>query len=216
MIAEELLSDQIIPLKRSDLCEAALSFMHDARVAEMPVVEQGKLVGYLHISQAEKIQSKTVGQAMEDKLLFLPDDTHLFDVARVMYESQATTIAVCDKQNIYRGAISLSDLLKAYSRQTANSLQGAIVTLEIFPRDYTLTEIARITESNDLKITGLFIRTLENQKIEVSIKFNSVDVKPVLHSLERYNYQIKSVHQVNDINDDLNNRLNWLIKYINT
>lgn len=216
MIAEELLSDQIIPLKRSDLCDAALSFMHDAQVTEMPVVEQGKLVGYLHISKAEKTQSKTVGQAMEDKLLFLPDNTHLFDVARIMYETQATTIAVCDKQHVYRGAISLSDLLKAYSRQAANSLQGAIVTLEMFPRDYTLTEIARITESNDLKITGLFIRTLETQKIEVSIKFNSVDIKPVLHSLERYNYHIKSVHQVADISDDLNNRLNWLIKYINT
>jgi len=216
MIAEELLSDQIIPLKKGDLCEAAVSFMHDAKVLEMPVVEHSKLLGYLHISKAEKTQNKTVGQAMETKLLFILANTHLFDIARIMYDTQATTIAVCDVQENYIGAVSLSDLLKAYSKNTANSLPGAIVSLELLPRDYSLTEIARITESNDFKITGLFIRNIEDNKIEVSLKFNSVEIKTILHTLERYNYTIKSVHQLSELADNLNDRLNWLIKYINT
>lgn len=216
MIAEELISDQIIPLKRGDLCEAAISFMHDAKVVEMPVVEHSKLLGYLHISKAEKTQSKTVGQAMESKLLFIPANTHLFDIARIMYDTNATTIAVCDEQQNYIGSVALADLLKAYSKNTANSLPGAIVTLEMFPRDYSLTEIARITESNDFKITGLFIRTLENNKLEISLKFNSVEIKTVLHTLERYNYIIKSIHQLSEVTDNLNQRLDWLIKYINT
>lgn len=216
MIAEALLSDQIIPLKRSDLCEAAISFMHDAKVVEMPVVEQGKLLGYLNIGEAQKIQSKTVGQAMNSKLLFVPADTHLFDIARIMHEHQLATIAVCDKEQTYLGAISLADLLKAYSVNAANSQPGAIITLEMFPRDYSLTEIARITESNDFKITGLFIKTMPDNKLEVSIKLNSTEVKTVLHALERYNYQIKSVHQLSQIEGDLDNRLDWLIKYINT
>jgi predicted transcriptional regulator len=216
MIAEELISDQIIPLKRGDLCEAAISFMHDAKVVEMPVVEHSKLLGYLHISKAEKTQSKTVGQAMESKLLFIPANTHLFDIARIMYDTNATTIAVCDEQQNYIGSVALADLLKAYSKNTANSLPGAIVTLEMFPRDYSLTEIARITESNDFKITGLFIRTLENNKLEISLKFNSVEIKTVLHTLERYNYNIKSIHQLSEVADNLNQRLDWLIKYINT
>jgi predicted transcriptional regulator len=216
MTAEELISDQIIPLKRGDLCEAAISFMHDAKVVEMPVVEHSKLLGYLHISKAEKTQGKTVGQAMESKLLFIPANTHLFDIARIMYDTNATTIAVCDEQQNYIGAVALADLLKAYSKNTANSLPGAIVTLEMFPRDYSLTEIARITESNDFKITGLFIRTLENNKLEISLKFNSVEIKTILHTLERYNYNIKSIHQLSEVADNLNQRLDWLIKYINT
>ncbi len=216
MIAADLLSDQIIPLKRGDLCEAAISFMHHAKAVEMPVVEHSKLLGYLHITKAEKTGSKTVGQAMETKLIFLPADTHLFDVARIMYESQSTTIAVCDEQENYIGAITLTDLLNAYSNNTANSLPGAIVTLQMFPRDYSLSEIARISESNDIKITGLFIRTIEEEKIEVSLKFNSVEIKNVLHAFERYNYSIKSVHQLSEVANNLNQRLDWLIKYINT
>ena len=165
MTAEELISDQIIPLKCGDLCDAAISFMHDAKVVEMPVVESGKLLGYLHISKAEKTQNKTVGQVMENKLLFIPANTHLFDITRIMYDTNSTTIAVCDDQQNYIGAVSLADLLKAYSKNTANSLPGAIITLEMFPRDYSLTEIARISESNDFKITGLFISNIENNKL---------------------------------------------------
>lgn len=216
MIAEEFLSDNIIPLKRSDLCEAALSFMLDAKVTELPVVEQSKLVGYLQITKAQKSKSKTVGMAMENSTFFIPPDTHLFDVARIIHDSQLSSIAVCDETQTYKGAISLSDLLNAYTKNSAITIPGAIITLEMFPRDYSLTEISRITEQNDCKITGLFTRTLESQKLEVSLKFNSVEVKTVLHALERFGYIIKSVHQLSDIKGDLDNRFDWLIKYINT
>ena len=95
-------------------------------------------------------------------------------------------------------------------------MPGAIITLEMFPRDYSLNEITRISESNDFKITGLFIRNIENNKLEVSLKLNSVEIKTVLHTFERYKYNIKSVHQLSEVADNLNQRLDWLIKYINT
>lgn len=216
MIAEELLSENIIPLKRSDLCEAALSFMTDARATEMPVVEQGRLVGYLHLEKAEKARNKTVGMAMDNSFLSIPADTHLFEVARIMNEARVTTIAVCDENQAYKGAIALADLLKAYTRNTAVVQPGAIVTLELFPRDYSLTEISRITEQNDCKITDLFIRNLEDRKIELSLKFNTTEIKTVLYALERFGYTIRSVHQLYDQKGDLDNRFDWLIKYINT
>lgn len=216
MIVEELLSDSIIPLKRSDLCEAALSFMMDSRVTEMPVVEQTKLVGYLRFGNADKARQKTVGMAMENSTLCIPPDTHLFDVAKIMNDAQVTTLAVCDANQTYLGAVSLSDLLKSYTKNTAVTMPGAIVTLEMFPRDYSLTELSRITEQNDCKITDVFIRNLESQKLEISLKFNTVEIKNVLHALERFGYYIKSVHQLSDIKGDMDNRLNWLIKYINT
>lgn len=216
MIASELLSDQIIPLKRSDLCEAALSFMVDSRATEMPVVEQGKLVGYLRFNKADKAREKTVGMAMDNSTLSIPPDIHLFEIVKIMSDAQATTIAVCDVNQAYLGAISLTDLLRSYTKNTAVTMPGAIVTLEMFPRDYSLTEISRITEQNDCKITDVFIRNLDNQKLEISLKFNTVEIKSVLHALERFGYYLKSVHQLSDIKGDMDNRLNWLIKYINT
>jgi acetoin utilization protein AcuB len=216
MIAEDLISDFIIPLKRNDSCEAAIGFMREVNVTEMPVVEQGKLLGYLQIVKAEKTKAKTVGEIMSGEKIFVYEDTHLFDVAKIMLDSEKNTLAVCDTEQNYKGSITLTDLLKGYTKETPLSLQGAIVTLQIIPRDYTLTEIARITESNDFKITGIFIRTLADNKLEVNIKFNSTEINAVLHAFERFNYEIKSVHQLSEAKGGVDDRFDWLIKYINT
>lgn len=216
MIAEELQSDHIIPLKKADLCEAAIGFMREAQLGEMPVVEQGKLVGYLHQHIGKEAYPKTVGQVLNKECPFVMPDTHLFDVAQHMYQLKVSAIAICDDSLNYKGAIALSDILKAYAHDTANSQAGAIVTLQVSPRDYTLTEIARIVESNDFKIIGLFIRTLPNQLLEVNLKFNSTNINPLLHTFERFSYHIKAVHQLSETKGNLDNRYDWLIKYLNT
>lgn len=216
MIAEEFLSEHIIPLKRSDLCDAALLFIADAKVNEIPVVEHSKLIGYLHFNKAEKQRNKTAGMAMTNSTISILPNTHLFEVAKIMNEAQITTIAVCDENQTFVGAISLNDLLKAYTKNSSVMMPGAIVTLDMFPRDYSLTELSRITEQNDCKIISVFIRTLIDNKIEVSLKFNTVEIKNVLHALERFGYFIKSVHQLSNTEGDIDNRFDWLIKYINT
>jgi acetoin utilization protein AcuB len=216
MVAEELISDHIIPLKRGDLCEAACGFMMDEKVTEMPVVEQNKLIGYLHLNKADKAKNKTVGEAMDGNTFFVFDTTHLFDVTKIMNEYGVSTIAVCDAEQNYKGAIALADVLKGYSKDAANNLPGAIVTMEITPRDYTLTEIARISETNDFKVIGIFIKSLTENKLEVSLKFNSTEINTVLHAFERFGYQIKTVHQLSQVKGGMDNRFDWLIKYINT
>lgn len=216
MTAEELLSDHIIPLKKSDLCDAAVIFMHDAKTTELPVVESGKLLGYLHIKKAEQAPHKKVSDVLDNQTLSLRFDTHLFDVARIMYETGLNTIAVTDQDTNYIGSITFLELLEAFVKKSAYNIPGAIIVLQMHPRDYTLTEISRITESNDTKITCLFIRTLDDAGIEVSIKFNTSDIRSIISSFERYNYNIRSVHQVSEISDDLNSRYDWLMKYLNT
>lgn len=216
MIAEELISDHIIPLKRSDLCEAACDFMMAENITVMPVVEQNRLLGYVQLNKATKNRDKKVGDIMDNNTFFILDKTHLFDVARVMADNKVSIMSVCDENQFYKGAIALSDLLKAYTDNSANSAPGAIVTIEINARDYALTEIARISESNDFKATGVFVKFLAENKLEVSVKFNSTEINTLLHAFERHGYQIKAVHQLSETKSGLDNRFDWLIKYIST
>ena len=216
MIAEELISDHIIPLKKSDLCEAACDFMMAENITVMPVVEQNKLLGYLYLNKAARDKNKTVVEQMDTNAFFVFDKTHLFDVSKVMHDYGVSTIAVCDEHQSYKGAIALTDLLRAYTQDSANSLPGAIVTIQINARDYTLTEIARISETNNFKVIGIFTKSLADNKLEVNIKFNSTEINTLLHAFERFGYQIKAVHQLSEVRGGLDNRFDWLIKYMNT
>jgi len=216
MLAGEILSEQVIPLKKNDACEAAVGFMSQMSVFELPVVEAGKLIGYLTISEAIINQNKSVGQALNANVFQIKDNTHLFDVARILADTNRNCLAVCNQEDLYIGSITATDVVKAIGQHSFLASPGAIVTLEIWPRDYSLTELSRIVESNNIKIIAIFIKNTPSQKLEVNIKFNSTEINSILNALERYNYQIKAIHQASQNQDDYSNRLDWLIKYMNT
>lgn len=59
MFAEELLSNDIFPLKKTDSCESALVFMSDWKVFHLPVVDNGKLLGYVSYDDINNQSGKT-------------------------------------------------------------------------------------------------------------------------------------------------------------
>lgn len=130
-------------------------------------------------------------------------------------ESGLSTIAVCDNEQQYIGAISIYSVLKSVALNVAHTQPGAIITLSILTNDYSLTELARIVESNNFKIVGVLISAVSSGVLEINLKINSSEVNSLLHALERYNYNIKSVHQLYETENNMQGRANWLIKYLN-
>lgn len=69
--------------------------------------------------------------------------------------------------------------------------ENSLVVIEISLVDYTLTEIARIVESNNARIMNVFILPVaDGNTLIISIKLNLLDISPVLMSLERFNYKV--------------------------
>ncbi|MEA4980530.1 MAG: hypothetical protein VB098_11660 [Petrimonas sp.] len=69
--------------------------------------------------------------------------------------------------------------------------ENSLVVIEISLVDYTLTDIARIVESNNARIMNLFVLPVaDGNTLIISIKLNLLDVSPVLMSLERFNYKV--------------------------
>jgi hypothetical protein len=81
----------------------------------------------------------------------------------------------------------------------------------------SLAEIARISEVNGLKILHSQIEPLSdnNNTILVSLKFNSFDLQYTLATFKRFNYIIY-YSTYSEIDESQENRINWLLKYINT
>jgi hypothetical protein len=97
------------------------------------------------------------------------------------------------------------------------SQTGGIIVLEMNARNYSLAEIARISEVNGLKILQSQIESLSdnNNTILVSLKFNSFDLQYTIATLKRYNYIIY-YSTYSEIDESQENKINWLLKYINT
>ncbi len=219
MIAAALLSTDIFPLKKTDTVDSALVFMHDWKVFHLPVVDNGLLIGYIsfddivEVSPKQKIEKYIVPNAT----FYVHQTQHLFEVIGQFANTKYTCIAVCNSNNEYLGAIGSMDIYNAYLNSSL-AQAGAIIVLRMNATDFSLAELSRIIEYNDCKIINVFVNADKESesKILVSLKLNKQSVTNVVQTLERYQYDIHALHQLQDQNPELNARYDWLIKYLNT
>jgi len=91
-----------------------------------------------------------------------------------------------------------------------------VIIIELNNNDYSLQEIAQIIESNDAKVLGLYVRTFpDSTKIEITIKLNKIDIRPVLQTLYRYKYGVTASFTEEEDDDVLKERFDSLMNYLN-
>ena len=79
-----------------------------------------------------------------------------------------------------------------------------------------LAQIAQIVESNNAKILSAYVLSLpDSTKIEVTLKINEIDLERILRSFTRYDYVIKASYHKSDFEDDLRNRFDALMNFMN-
>lgn len=218
MIAEVLISHEIFPLKKSDTSETALLFMHDWKISDLPVVDNNKVLGFVssneicNLNKTEKIEK----HIKSDKQFVVFYHQHIFEILKIFSETEVSALSVLNAENNFIGIISYKEIVHNLYHHSSLSQPGGIITLEMNSIDYSLAELSRIVEYNDIKIIDVFINTSSSNSILVSLKLNTAELNNILASLERHGKNVRSIHQANISNDGFSNRFDWLVKYLNT
>jgi len=218
MIAENLLSQSIIPLKTSDTGEEALSIMNDYYVKHLPIVNNRQLLGLIG---EEDILDHDVLEAVGSYDLSLnrpyaQSGDHVYKVLHLVSEYKLTVIPVVDREDNYLGVISQDDLLRFFASIGSFTEPGSIIVLEMSKIDYTLAQIAQIVESEQAAILSSFITsTLDSTRIDVTIKINKPEVNSIIATFERFDYKVKASFQEATYFDSLKDRFDMLMTYLN-
>jgi acetoin utilization protein AcuB len=219
MVASELISDLILPLRTSDTGSIALTWMDELRVSHLPIVNNESFLGL--ISEKDIMDMNEPDESLGNHFLSLArpyvlHSQHLFDAVRVASEMQLTLVPVLDEQHRYLGCITQGRLLEEMAQVGSVNQPGGIIVLEVNIADYSMHEIARIVESNDAKVLSCHSRTFdESTKVEVTLKINKIDASAVIQTFNRYDYFITaSFSEENDFNDLLRERFGSLMNYL--
>lgn len=218
MIQKRLISDIIIPMRTSDTGEIALETMEEFNIRHLPVVNDKELLGVL---SEDDIFNNNIQQPLGSYALSLPKpsvklDDHLFDVMRVLARHQLTTIPVVDQQDNYVGLVTAEDLIQHLSMVMPFDEPGGIIVLSMTKKDYSLSELARIIESEKAVILSSYVTTEANSnEIEVTIKINRQNYGAILATLERFEYNIKATYNEELFYDSFKERYDSLINYLN-
>jgi CBS domain-containing protein len=191
--------------------------MDELRVNDLPVVENGLFLGLANESDflnAEVYQGEIQAELELLNVSVLPD-SHVLDVLKIVSENDITVIPVVDEGNNYLGSITSADLLDYLAEMLGVMREGGIIVLQVFERDHSIQQIARIIEENNAKILSLSVVPVSEGNLEMHIKIDLPDLNPILQSLERFNYNILSKFQASQFDDELKDRYNELMRYLN-
>lgn len=218
MIASELIVDLLPPLKPKETCEKAMKWMSEFKLSHLPVVNGNEFVGIVseeNLYDLNNPSAPIVESGAQLIKTFVHADDHIFEVMKAMSENNLTIVPILDKQDNYIGATTLSHLMNLTTNTTSVKEPGGVIVLEVNENDYSLAQIAQIVESNNAKILSSYITSSpESTKMEITLKINVQDLGRIIQTFERYEYSIIESYQENDDDDDLQNRYDQLMKFL--
>ncbi len=219
MIAKQLMTNNIIPLKTSDTGTTALSWMDDYRLTHLPIVNNVEFLGLISekdIYEMNDYDSPLGNHKLTLSKPYVDEYQHIFDVICLLAEHKLTMVPVLNEKKEYLGSITNADLIESFSKIASVNNPGGIIVLEISVNDYALSEIARIMESHDAKVLSLFITShTDSTKMELTIKINRIDLASIINSFNRYDYVVKASYSEKEDKDDLQDRFDSFMKYMN-
>lgn len=219
MIARNLISSWLLPLKTSDTGQDALNRMDEYKVSHLAIVNNEDFLGL--ISEQDVINFNNLNEPLGNHKLtlnnpYIAENQYIFDALKLAHEFKLSVIPVVDNHERYLGCITLQSLLSNLAETLSVDSPGAYVVLEMSENDYSLTEIANIVESNNGKVLSTFLYTQsESTLISVVLKLNTIEIGPILQTFSRFNYSITASFGDDENEEDLKERYDSLMNYLN-
>jgi len=220
MIAQDLISEVVPPLRLTDSGQKALNWMEVFRISHLPVVDGKRLVGVISdktiydLNIIDKPMVDYVGQMLTPHVR---DNQHIYEVFSLISMLKLSAIPVLNLYHEYVGVITVFDLAQKFADLVAVKEPGGVIVLELNSIDYSLSQIAQIVEGNDAKILSFYIyQEKDSNVMTITLKINIVDLSSIIQTFVRYDYNIKAVYMdestIQNLYDD---RYDQLMKFMN-
>jgi acetoin utilization protein AcuB len=129
-------------------------------------------------------------------------------------------VPVVNEHKNVTGTILVRDLVERFVSELGIQEKGAVVVLKIAERDYSLSEISRLIESNGTKVLSSYYSSSESlhpaDASLLTLKLNRTNINPVIATLERFGYDIEEAHANDPIESVDQERLDMLLRYLAT
>lgn len=219
MIAKDLITEEIPPLKHTDTGSTALRWMEEFKVSHLPVLKNGNFVGV--VSETDIFDRLDTEATLDSLFEHLPrpyvfEHAHVYEVLYIVANQKVTVVPILAEDETYLGCTDIHHLIQVIASSGSISEQGGIIVLEVNQHDYSLAQIAQIVESNNAKILSTYITSSpDSTKLDVTIKINQIELDRIIRTFERYEYKINASFQKSQFGEDMQIRYEALMNYLN-
>lgn len=221
MFLHEIINPAYAPLRASNTIEDGLDAMQEQNTDTVALIDftTGHLLGSVHKEdiEAEKDRSQTLLSKVRRKPFTLKSRLHVSDALYEMSRRSKNFAAVLDDAGMFSGLVFRTDAERALSTLFNSDKEGAVIMVEVSPNDYSLIDLVRITELESVKILGLGVEAPKQaeQRFRISIKVNTTDTGNLLRALNRYGYVITSKSETGENDEELHERADEFMRFLN-
>lgn len=221
MLVKDFITKEIPVLKSFDTGDYALTLMDDYKLKHLPVVSDDSFYYKGIISEKELLSysdlSVKIGNIYLAESPSVRLETHLLEVLALITRNKLSLLPVISDRDIYEGVVTRERLVDVCADFCQADAPGSTIILEVSPTDYSVTDIARIIESNNAHILSLQTHPEDtNGQLLITLKIDAEDASAVIRSFERFNYTVIWHFMENGMVDDIfQQRMNELIHYMN-
>ena len=219
MTAKQLLTSQVVPLQITDTGAFAIQQMEELRLSHLPIVNGREFIGVISDKEILLVDEpeKEIGQyQITLTRAFVTEEQQIYEVLKMFSSLNLTMLPVVTDKNTYLGSILLPTLVQALAEMAGIHNPGGVIVLEINDKDYSLTEIVQIVESNDAKILSCFVTSHpDSTLLDVTLKLTRREFGRLLQGFFRFNYIVKASWSKEDsYNEGLQDRFDALMNYL--
>jgi len=219
MLLTPLISPYIPSVTPSDTEEDVLSVLSRNNLEHVAMVDNDHYIALIQekdLLDRDKPDEQLKDGHFENFKPAVMIGAHPYDALRIMHLHNLDVVPVVHENFEYAGCITKDSLFKYLVENAGIDIQGGIVVLEVNAHDYSLSEIARICESEQVVVISSQLKTnVESGKLEITIKTNRTDLSGLIQSFERHDYTILATFGDKELENDIIDRYKLLMNYIN-
>lgn len=207
------------PLEGGDTVEEVRDRMEEQQMSMLPVVNKAtqKLIGQIGYNQlADADENDTIADLEMAEAVKIYEGQHLFEAVRLMLQYELDILPLVDEESTFIGVVARDEVFQKVCRLLNLAEDGSVLTIELEPLDFSISEIVQIVETEGAKILGMAVERPEStdSTFQVTLKINLKDTSRVTAALNRYDYSVLVESETTVFGKDLEHRADELLKYI--
>lgn len=216
-----LIDENISPLFFKDDGDKGILIMQDHCIRHLPVIQEDKtFVGIVSediLMDGHYQFGDEVGHfVMSSPELKCKPNTHWMEIVNFMEDHQLTIAPLVDENGIYNGLVTFESILRFLSKANFITEEGSILIVETNRFSFSILELGKIIETNDSKLLYLDTDLKGEENMWITLKIKTMNLSSIIETLERYNFVIINSYQETVSIDNLKDRYDALMKYLNT
>ena len=221
MIIHELIDESIPSLFFDDDGDKGLLIMQEHCIRHLPVIQKDKtFVGIISediIMDGHYQFGDAVGKFVLPVIeINCSEKSHWMEAIKFMEEHQFTITPLVDDKGGYQGLVTSESIMRGLAKENFVTEEGNLLIIETNRFSYSIMELGKIIETNDSKLLYLDTNFIGEENIWITLKLKTTNLTSIIENLERFNYVIINTFNESQAIENLKERYDGLMKYLNT